>query len=202
VEEVLKRFVVGLALVLGLLGFAGGTAQADDHVLTERVLGKEDAPVTIIEYASLTCSHCATFHQKTLPVIKKKYIETGKVKMIFRDFPFDRLGLAAAQLARCVPEKRYFGFLDVLFSQQESWARASDPLGALMKLARLAGLSKGAADACLANQNLVDEILKRRVFAEKQWKINSTPSFIVGDKKVVGNVPFAEFEEAIEAASK
>jgi len=198
----LKRFVVGLALVLGLLGFAGGTAQADDHVLTERVLGKEDAPVTIIEYASLTCSHCATFHQKTLPVIKKKYIETGKVKMIFRDFPFDRLGLAAAQLARCVPEKRYFGFLDVLFSQQESWARASDPLGALMKLARLAGLSKGAADACLANQNLVDEILKRRVFAEKQWKINSTPSFIVGDKKVVGNVPFAEFEEAIEAASK
>ena len=198
----MKRFVVGLALVLGLLGFAGGTAQADDHVLTERVLGKEDAPVTIIEYASLTCSHCATFHQKTLPVIKKKYIETGKVKMIFRDFPFDRLGLAAAQLARCVPEKRYFGFLDVLFSQQESWARASDPLGALMKLARLAGLSKGAADACLANQNLVDEILKRRVFAEKQWKINSTPSFIVGDKKVVGNVPFAEFEEAIEAASK
>jgi len=198
----LKRFVVGLALAFGLLGFVGGTALADNHVLTERVLGKEDAPVTIIEYASLTCSHCATFHQKILPVIKKKYVETGKVKIIYRDFPFDRLGLAASQLARCVPEKRYFGFLDVLFSQQESWARDSDPLGALMKLARLAGLSKGAADACLANQDLVDEILQRRVFAEKQWKINSTPSFIVGDKKVVGAVPFAEFEEAIEAASK
>jgi len=198
----LKRIIVGLTLVVGLLGFVGAAAVADDHVLTERTLGKDDAPVTMIEYASLTCSHCASFHTETLPQIKEKYIDTGKVKLIYRDFPFDRLGLAASQLARCVPEKRYFGFLEVLFSQQQSWAADDNPLEALMKLARLAGLSKGAADACLENQALVDEILKRRVFAEKQWKINSTPSFIVGDQKVVGAVPFAEFEKAIEAAAK
>ena len=198
----MKRIIVGLTLIVGLFGFVGTAAVADDHVLTERTLGKDDAPVTIIEYASMTCSHCASFHTETLPQIKEKYIETGKVKLIYRDFPFDRLGLAASQLARCVPEKRYFGFLEVLFSQQQSWARDDNPLEALMKLARLAGLSKGAADACLENQTLVDELLKRRVFAEKQWKINSTPSFIVGDQKVVGAVPFAEFEKAIEAAAK
>ena len=198
----MRRIVVGLTLVVGLLAFASGAALADGHVLKERVIGKEDAPVTIIEYASLTCSHCASFHQDTLPEIKKKYIDTGKAKLIFRDFPFDRLGLAAAQLSRCVPEKRYAGFMEVLFAQQESWARASDPLAAVMKLARLAGLSKGAADKCLANEDLVDEILKRRVFAEKQWQINSTPSFVVGNQKVVGAVSFAEFEKAIQAATK
>jgi len=198
----LKRIVVGLALVVGLLGFASGAALADGHVLKERVIGKEDAPITIIEYASLTCGHCASFHQDTLPEIKKKYIDTGKAKLIFRDFPFDRLGLAAAQLSRCVPEKRYAGFMDVLFKQQETWSRSSNPLESVMKLARLAGLSKGAADKCLANEDLVDEILKRRVFAEKQWKINSTPSFIVGNQKVVGAVPFEDFEKAILAAAK
>ena len=113
-----------------------------EAALKERVLGDPNAPVEIIEYASLTCPHCAAFHAEKLPQIKKKYIDTGKAKLIARDFPFDRLGAMGAMMARCANPARYHQFLDVLFKQQSKWTRSNDPVGELQKIGKLGGLSE------------------------------------------------------------
>ena len=122
----------------------------------EQILGDPDAPVTLIEYASLTCPHCAQFHTEVLPDLKERYIATGKVRLIYRDFPLDERALMAAALAHCAGPDRYFGFLDVLFETQSSWARAEDYLGALKKLGKLGGMSDEQMDQCLADDELTN----------------------------------------------
>jgi len=171
-------------------------------LMGERVQGKVDAPVTMFEFSSLTCPHCATFHEETLPTIKAKYIDTGKVRLVMRDFPFDRIGLTAAIAARCVDEKRYFGLIDVLFKQQRRWASDKDPIAAIGRLTRLAGLSQKAFQACLANEELANSILARRIDAQKDYKVNSTPTFVINGEVISGAQPFEVFEKAIESALK
>src|SRR5689334_23792973 len=122
----------------------GGVAQAAETPSVtpqDHVLGKADAPVTIIEYASLTCPHCAAFDRETLPKLKEKWIDTGKAKLVYRNFPFDKPALQAAMIAACAPSDRYFNFIDVLFQQQQQWATAQDPVAALTRIAKLGGLS-------------------------------------------------------------
>lgn len=200
-EAVLRQFLLSIVMALGLsLGLAGGVS-AQDAALADRVLGKVDAPVTILEYASLTCNHCAAFHKETLPKIKQAYIDTGKAKLVFIDFPFDRVGLQAAMLARCVDPARYFGFLEVLFRGQETWADSEKTaVGNVRKLAKLSGLTDQAADACLKNDVLMDKILKGRQEAETRYKVDATPSFIIGDEKIAGARPFEDFQKALDAA--
>jgi protein-disulfide isomerase len=213
----LRQFALGIAVALvaavalahpvesnaepaSQIAAAGAAAAVPAHALEERALGKDDAPVTIIEYASLTCPHCAAFAVETLPKIEKAYIDTGKARLIFRDFPFDRVGLKAAALARCVDPGRYFGFLEVLFRDQANWARERDPVAAVTRLARFAGLDEDSAAACLDDKELLDTLIQRRVDAEQEFKVNSTPSFIINGTKVVGNQPFSEFEKVIDQA--
>jgi protein-disulfide isomerase len=190
--------------VLGLLSFAiaaaPGLAQdiAIDKAMAERSLGRADAPITIVEYASLTCPHCATFHKETLAKIKAAFIDTGKARLIFKDFPFDGLALRAAALARCAPEDRYFSVLDVLFQQQEQWSRSRDPLGALAGIGKLSGMSPGLVDSCMKNEKLLDAIVQGRLEGERQHGIESTPSFIINGKKVSGALPYAEFEKILK----
>ncbi len=193
------------ALFVGVTALTGGhpgTAQAEpittEEALAERVLGDPNAPVEIIEYASMTCPHCAAFHNDTMGEIKKKYIDTGKAKLVMRDFPFDRLGAMAAMMARCANPDRYFQFIDFLFKQQASWSRSQDPVGALAKIGKLGGLSQADFDACMSNEELLSGMLASRVEAVETYKVNSTPTFFVNGEKITGNQPLEVFETAIE----
>jgi protein-disulfide isomerase len=163
-----------------------------------RVLGSPDAPVEVIEYASLTCHHCATFHTDVLPQVKKELIDTGKVRLIYRDFPLDRTALEAATLARCVAPERYFPILTVLFSRQEDWSHAKDPAEALARIGTLAGLSRPAYDACRADKALQDSIVQSRFEGEQKHGVESTPSFVIGGKTYKGVLPLDEFKKAVE----
>lgn len=169
-----------------------------EEALAERVLGDATAPVEMIEYSSLTCPHCAAFHAEKLPELKKKYIETGKLRLIQRDFPFDRLGAMAAMMARCANPMRYHQFIDVLFKQQNQWSRSDDPVGALVQIGKLGGLSEKDFQACMQNEDLLNGILKMRQDGVAEYDINSTPTFIINGEKIVGNQSLEDFEEAIE----
>lgn len=170
--------------------------------LADRVLGDPDAPVTIIEYSSLTCPHCAAFHRETLPVFKERYIDTGQVKLIYRDFPFDAVALRAAMLARCANPDRYFGVLDVLFKSQERWSRAEDPVKALAQIGRLAGVGEEEFQACMSNEALMDGVLNLRLEGERTYSISSTPTFIITSngrtERVVGAQPIDAFAQVID----
>ncbi|MDP9196048.1 MAG: DsbA family protein [Pseudomonadota bacterium] len=169
----------------------------------DRVLGNPDAPVTIIEYASLTCSHCAAFHRDVLPRLKNEYIATGKVRFVFRDFPFDQYALNAAILARCADQTRYFGLLDLLFRNQEKWAMADDPLKALQQLGALAGVSPQQYDQCLSDKALEKQIAQMRLDAETGLKVDSTPTlFIQGTERISGTRPYETYTAAIDRALK
>lgn len=171
-----------------------------ERMLADRVLGAEDAPVTIIEYSSLTCGHCANFHRLTLPRIKEQYIDTGKVRLIFRDFPLDTAALAATMLTRCVPEEDYFSFLETVFREQATWLASENIRGALVGLAHDAGMSDADISACLSNGMLLSGVRERAIAGRDEFDINSTPSFIIEGEVVAGALPFEHFQEIIERA--
>ena len=194
---------IGLLLALTILG---GSAVAEglpplEKLLAERVLGKSDAPVTMIEYASLTCPHCADFHKSAYNDIKKEYVDTGKVKFILRHFPLNQLDLAATMMARCLPPERFYGTIELLFRGQESWARDRDPAGALAGVGRLAGMSQKTFEACLQNRPLVEGLMKVRNDGQQKFKIEGTPTFVVNGKKIShGNGDIANFRKILDAA--
>ena len=191
------------ALFAGILLPAAAFAEilSTEEALTERVIGNSEAPITIIEYASLTCPHCANFHAETLPQIKKDWIETGKAKLIYRDYPLDKYAASAAMIARCAPEDRYFIFLNAFYAQQKNWSSAPDPVKVLTQLAGLGGMSQEDVDACLANGALQDGILQMRLEGQMEYDINSTPSFVIGGKKVT-NLTYKDFNKLLEDAAK
>ena len=164
----------------------------------DRVLGEADAPVTIIEYASLTCPHCASFHRETLPTLKSEYIDKGQVRLVFRDFPLDQRALRASMLARCMPEDRYFSMLDVLFRTQADWATAEDPMAALSQIARLGGMSQEGFNRCMADEAMVERILTGLQTGQSEFDIRSTPSFIVDGEKHAGALSFEQFDEILK----
>jgi protein-disulfide isomerase len=199
-QHMLKRaaafLVVFGALAAPALGQEALKPTPEDHVL-----GKPDAPVTIVEYASLTCPHCAHFQEATMPQVKKEWIDTGKAKLIFRHFPFDRAALAAAEVAECGGPEKFFSFLDVLFRQQETWIKG-DPVANLARLAKLGGLDEGKVQACLKDEKLANKIVAVRLQAEKELGVNSTPTFFINGKKVIGAEPYETFNQALQAAEK
>lgn len=173
---------------------------AEPGLLDERVLGDPDAPVTLFEYSSMTCPHCAAFHRDTLPKLKRDYIDTGKVKIVYRDFPFDGIALRASMLARCVPPARYFDFIDVLFKNQQRWARSRNPEAALKTFGQLVGLDSAAVDACLANEELQEMILTTQLEAQERFNVRSTPTFIINNDadRVVGADDYEVFKRKID----
>lgn len=205
--------IVRLAALLVAFGlaapvFAGPALAADlpayaqDYPgsIPDMVLGRADAPATIVEFSSLTCPHCATFHSETLPKIKKEWIETGKAKLVYRDFPLEGVAMGAAMLARCMPTDRYFAFLEVLFSSQRQWAYSQNPMASLQTLARLAGLSDERSKQCMTDNAMMAAIRAKQTEAEQKYKINSTPQFLVNGKLVPGAQPYEEFAKALSAA--
>ncbi len=162
----------------------------------DRILGKADAPVTIVEYASLTCPHCAHFAVDILPKLKAKWIDTGKAKLVLRDYPLDEPALRAAMIARCAPADKFYAFIDTFFQDQQQWVLSKDYKTALARLALLGGMSKTDFDACLANKSGEDLVLKSRLTATQQLGVDSTPTFFINGAKFDG----APEEEAMDAA--
>ena len=169
--------------------------------LPDLVLGKADAPVTIIEYASMTCPHCATFHKTTYPALKEKYIDTGKVRFIFREFPLDELAVAASMLARCVGGDKSMALIDVLFASQDRWA-VRQPLPQLQQISRQAGMTQESFEKCLADQKLYDNIVAMRERGSKDYKVESTPTLFVNGKMLKGGASIEDLEKLIAAVSK
>lgn len=202
----IQRFI--LTLVVILMAGLGAEARAQaatagaDPRLQDMVIGKADAKVTIIEYASLTCPHCATFHAEVLPALKTEYLDTGKAKLIYRDFPLDNLAFAGAILARCGGPEKYFTFLNVLFAQQRQWATASDPKAALTQIARLGGVSAEQFDKCLADKALGDYILNSRLEGNQKFNVNSTPTLIINGKTEAGVPSLDDLRKKLDALAK
>lgn len=169
-----------------------------DNALPDMVLGEENAPVTIVEYASMTCGHCANFHINTLPVIKEKYIETGKVRLILREFPFDPRSAAAFMLARCAPNGAYFPMVEVLFKQQPTWVQAENARAPLENIAKLAGFTQESFAACLTDQKLLDDVNKVRVRASEEFGVNATPTFFINGKKYPGALTIEQMSAIID----
>ena len=167
-----------------------------DGALPDKVMGQEDAPVTIVEYASMTCPHCAHFHKETLPKLKEKYIEPGKVKLILREFPFDPRAEAGFMLARCADDK-YFPMVDVLFSQQDTWAPVKDARTALLQISRLAGFSQESFEACLTNQQLLENVRAVKERGEGLG-VDSTPTFFIDGKRYPGALTIEQFSAIID----
>lgn len=175
-------------------------APAESAPLPEHVMGDPAAKVALIEYASLTCPHCAHFEKEILPKIVEKYISTGKVKLIYRDYPLDAVALHAAQIAQCMPEDRYFPFIKTLFESQEGWLKSADPEAALQQYAKLAGLTGERITSCLADKKLENALVKRRMEAEQQFKVNATPTFVIdyGKEVISGAGSFEEFDAVLQ----
>jgi protein-disulfide isomerase len=167
----------------------------------DRVLGNPDAPITIVEYASLTCPHCAHFANDVLPELKKKWIDTGKVKLVLRDFPLDEPALRAAMIARCAPPDRYYAYVDTFFAAQDKWIMARDYREALARLVKLGGMGKEEFDSCLKNTALENKIVEGRLIASKEFDVNSTPTFFINGTKFTGAPTLEEFDKALSGLS-
>lgn len=168
--------------------------------LGDMIMGDANAPVTIVEYASMTCGHCAAFHTGTLSTLKEEYIDPGKVKLIFREFPFDPVATAAFMVARCTDKDRYFPLVSALFELQRTWAFSDKPVDGLRRVAQQAGFTQESFDACLQNQAVLDGVNWVKDRASKEFGISSTPTFFVNGEIVRGNVPIEEFREKIDKA--
>jgi protein-disulfide isomerase len=193
----------GLAVfgAAGLIGSLNAPARAEDTqavvpmdelmakgALPDIAQGKDNAPITIIEYASMTCGHCARFHAETYPLLFKNYIDTGKVRFILREFPLDPLAAAAFMLARCAGDDKRYAMIDLLFDKQKDWAFADKPLEALSSLVKQTGMTDEAFNACVNNQALYDQINQVRDRAAEKFGIDATPTFFVNGKKITGEI--------------
>lgn len=215
--KILLRFLLHGGLLMALLALIG-TAITEElghdimtpkalfashtltvHLLEDRSMGMEDAPVTVIEYSSLTCPHCAEFHTQILPHFKTRYIDSGKVKFIYRDFPIDPIATAAAMLARCAQPDMYFNFLDALFSSQKTWSRANKPRQVLVTLARLGGMTETDVNQCLDNADLLAGLATMKNEAISTHGIKATPSFVIGGRSHVGVASYDALAALVEA---
>jgi protein-disulfide isomerase len=198
-----RRLILSIipAAAVPLLGLPGFARADDDPTRAERSIGKPDAKVTVNEYFSLTCTHCAAFAQGTLPEVKSKLIDSGTVRWVFHDYPLDQVALTAAMVARYLPVDRYDPFISALFATQDHWAfaRGSNPTEELWKTAGLAGMSRQTFDKAVSDTDLRNWILKQQQADQDKWKIDSTPSFVIDSQKYAGEMDYDTFRKLIPA---
>ena len=212
-----RAFTAALS-VTGLAAFAGlsplrliteAMAQAAPEVakpvsLPDMALGPANAPVTITEFASMTCPHCAAFNDTVFPKIKAEYIDTGKIRYVFREFPLDIKAAAGSMLARCIAKDdagKYFAVIDMLFKQQNEWV-LKNTTETLIRIGKQAGLSQQAVEDCLKDQALLDKIAADQKYASEVLKVDSTPTFFLNGEKIKGETSFAEFDKRIKSLLK
>jgi protein-disulfide isomerase len=212
-----RAFTIALSLtgLAALAGFsplrliAGAMAQSASDVakpvsLPDMALGPANASVTITEYASMTCPHCAAFNETVFPKIKSEYIDTGKVRYVFREFPLDIKAAAGSMLSRCIAKDdagKYFAVTDMLFRQQNDWVM-KNTTETLTRIGKQAGLSQQAVEDCLKDQALLDKIAADQKYASEVLKVNSTPTFFLNGEMIRGETSFAEFDKRIKALLK
>jgi protein-disulfide isomerase len=200
-------FFLLIVLSLGTLSPTPALAAAGDAAKelavqpSDRILGKAEAPITIIEYASLTCPHCAHFDVTVLPKLKEKWIDTGKAKLILRDYPLDEPALRAAMVARCAPADRFYPLIDTFFAQQEQWVTSRDYRAALEKLVKLGGMSEKEFKACISDKKLEDQVAQSRLVASQQLGVDATPTFFINGKKFDGAPTVEAFDQALSGAA-
>ena len=201
-ESFLPRYLLGIAVSFILFtatsAFAGKASLSE--AMAEKSIGRPSAPVTMIEYSSLTCSHCADFHTNTLPSIKKDYIDTGKVRMVFWDFPLGNLAMAATMIARCSGQDNYVAMRNALFLSQETWARSDAPFDAIAGIARLSGMSVDDLENCLDDRELLKALEAKAKDANENLGVQSTPTFFIEGTKVPGNLPYEGFKDLLDKA--
>ena len=156
-------------------------------------IGPKDAKIVLIEYASLTCPNCAQFHTQVLSGLKKEFVDTGKIRYIYRDFPLDRLALAAAMIGRCAGRENFFGFIDTFYKAQEQWTGSSNPITALGKMARLGGMNQTKFDRCLKDVEIQNVILRQRLEAANDFKVQATPTVFVNGNRYSGGMTLDQF---------
>jgi protein-disulfide isomerase len=160
----------------------------------DRMLGDPNAPVTIIEYASMTCPHCAKFHQESMPKLKSEFIDKGLVRYVFRPFPLDRVALRASLMAECAPGDGYFEVLNTLFAKQQEWSKADNPLDALREIGKEAGIEESKIDGCMLDKAATDRIAVSYKEANEVHGVTSTPSFLINGEKHAGALPFDDMQ--------
>ncbi len=200
IDALTRRQILGTSLTLAALP-ALGMAQ-DKRVVQEMVMGDPNAPVTLVEYAMFTCPHCADFNKDVFPQIKANYIDTGKVKLIFREVYFNAPSLWAAVIARCAPADRYFGIVDLLFQTQAGWLNAQDGptiMKNLYGIGRQAGLTDAQMDACRQDTAFAEALVAEYQKNQTKDGIDATPTFFINGQKT-DNIPYAEFEKKLNAA--
>jgi protein-disulfide isomerase len=188
--------------VLGALVVAPAQAADTEELmkpgpLGEMALGDPKAPNVVIEYASMTCSHCAAFHAETWPAFKEKYIDTGKVYFIFREYPLDALATAAIILARCAPKERYFPLVDLMFDRQGEWAFTENPKAALLTFVRQAGFTEESFNSCLTNKEIQDGVLAVKNRGSNQFGVSSTPTFFFNGELHKGEISIGDIDEIL-----
>ena len=170
--------------------------------LPDIVQGSPSAPVTIVEYASMTCTHCAAFHDTTWAELKAKYIETGRAKFILREFPLDPLATAAFMLARCAGAEKRNLLIDQLFAQQKTWAFVDKPIEPLLAMVKTVGFSQTDFETCLRNQDLYEQVSQSRERAAEAFNIDSTPTFFIDGRKLTGELSIVDFDKVVEPQAK
>ncbi len=193
-----QKLLIGIVFLITLLFSMQSNSDIGNKGI---VLGSKDAPIEVIEYMSLTCSHCAKFHNETFPFINENYIKTSKVKFEIRDFPLDGIAYRASIISHCIsknnPEK-YFGFIKFLFEQQKTWISSKQPIESLQKISSIAGLDKESFYSCLENKQIADKVLLSRKKGEDEFKINSTPTLIINGKKYSGGLDEQAFKKVVD----
>jgi protein-disulfide isomerase len=198
-----RTLIRGAIALAGLTGLAGvGLAAVDVAKLNEpspigeMTMGPDNAKVTVIEYASASCPHCANFYKTTFQELKKQYIDTGKIRFVFREFPHNDAALAAFMIARCAPKDKYFPLIDTYFQTQDSWLE--NPAEGLFKIAQLAGFTKASFDACLKNEEVAKGIIAVRDKAESEFGVTGIPTFFINGKILNGEATFDQFKKVID----
>jgi protein-disulfide isomerase len=190
------------AAMLGAPALAQGSVSVMDlhapSALGDKPLGNENAPVTVVEYASMSCPHCGAFHRETFDAFRQKYVDTGQVRFIFREFPLDASAFAAAMVARCAPAERYYEVVDAYFDAQADWLGAQDLYGAMLKIAAPFGFTKESFEACLANQALFEGLSAERTRASQRFGVQATPTFFINGQKHEGALRLEELDAAIQ----
>ncbi len=197
----LKRLFYTVITCLLLFDYSIAESRIVDTIeaLQEKKIGNESAKIEMIEFASLTCGHCAKFHNEVFPKIKEEFIDKGIVNFTYKDFPLDKFALKASVIARCSGNDRFFSFLKVLYNKQKDWTRTQDPFKSLLKIAKLGGLKNDEIKVCVGNKSIEDGILKQRLSSSKKFDITATPTIYFNGQKYDGDLSFEALKLKIDS---
>ena len=197
-KKISKSFILSLFL---FFAFSEVNSRIVDTIeaLQDKKIGEKSAKIKMVEFASLTCGHCAKFHNEVFPRLQSEFIDTGKILFIYKDFPLDKFALKASVIARCSGNDKFFRFLKVLYSKQKDWTRTQDPFKSLLKIAKLGGLKNDEIKVCVGNKSIEDGILKQRLTSSKKYDIKATPTIYFNGEKYNGDLTYEALKLKIDS---